>query len=210
MGQRSYDTGRLYSRADSGGRESWYGRWRVGEHRFNRRLGLKRPPRPRDGLTRAQAERELQRRVDADQRAPLERSVNVGGVRRHLLAHLAGLGRKRSTLDTYESYLRVHLVPFFGERPIADVGVREVERFVRTKTADGQNAKSILNYLGFLHSIFFFVRKRGIATENPVALIDKPRRHDAGFDVRYLGDPELDALLDAVLADPRGATEQIV
>ncbi len=48
-------------RADSTGRESWYGRWTVDGVRMKRCLGPKRIPSTRDGLTRAQAERELRR-----------------------------------------------------------------------------------------------------------------------------------------------------
>jgi hypothetical protein len=57
--KRSYGSGRLFVRADSAGRETWYGSWRVGGRRVERRLGLKRRPSMADGLTRTQAEAEL-------------------------------------------------------------------------------------------------------------------------------------------------------
>ena len=44
MGRRSYGSGRLFARADSGGRETWYGSWWAGEVRVKRRIGPKRRP----------------------------------------------------------------------------------------------------------------------------------------------------------------------
>jgi len=57
MAKRSYGSGRLFVRAESAGRETWYGSWRVGGRRVKRRLGLKRRPGTADGLTRSQARR---------------------------------------------------------------------------------------------------------------------------------------------------------
>jgi uncharacterized membrane protein YkoI len=42
VAKRSYGTGRLYVVVDAGGRASWYGSWRVGGARVNRKLGVKR------------------------------------------------------------------------------------------------------------------------------------------------------------------------
>src|SRR6195952_2035599 len=61
MARRSYGTGQLFVRADSNGRETWYGSWRVGGRRVKRRVGLKRRASTSDGLTRTQAEGELRR-----------------------------------------------------------------------------------------------------------------------------------------------------
>ena len=61
MGKRSYGSGRLFVRVDGGGRETWYGSWRVGGRRIKRRLEPKRRPSMADGLTRTQAEAELRR-----------------------------------------------------------------------------------------------------------------------------------------------------
>src|SRR5215218_9513400 len=77
MARRSYGTGSLSVRRDARGRESWYGQWRISGRRVMRKLGEKRPPGSRRGLTRSQAERELQRRIDVDLRRPVERHVSV-------------------------------------------------------------------------------------------------------------------------------------
>jgi len=78
MRKRSYGTGRLFVRCDSGGREVWYGTWWAGGVRVKRRIGLKRSTARADGLTRVQAERELRRRIETD--------VVIAGAQRRTVA----------------------------------------------------------------------------------------------------------------------------
>jgi excisionase family DNA binding protein len=141
VSRRSHGTGRLYARADANGRESWYGRWRAGERRRNQRLGPKRSPGERDGLTRAQAERELQRRIEADRPDPRASTISVKEARERLIAHLESLGRKRSTVGDYRSFLRVQLAPFFGDAPLSEIDASEVERFIVAKRSEGKAIK---------------------------------------------------------------------
>jgi hypothetical protein len=54
--RRGYGSGSLYQRGDN-----WYGRWHLDGTRVKRKLGPVRPEGTREGLTRAQAERELRR-----------------------------------------------------------------------------------------------------------------------------------------------------
>jgi integrase len=208
VARRSRGTGSLSVRKDARGLESWYGQWWVGGRRVTRKLGAKREAGARRGLTRAQAERELQRAIDRQLSLPLERGVTASEAGIRLIDHLASLGRKRSTLGEYESFLRVHLGPFFGDRPLERIGPPEIEAFIAAKRREGKAAKSVLNYLGLLHSIFVFAEKRGLATGNPVRLVDKPERHAADPDTRFLDETELEALLAAVRDDEKGPTER--
>lgn len=66
MARRSYGSGSLAVRADSAGVESWYGTWWADGRKVKRKLGPKRPAGSREGLTAAQAERELRRRIDSE------------------------------------------------------------------------------------------------------------------------------------------------
>lgn len=210
MAKRSYGTGQLYVRAHAGGGESWYGRWWVGDRRVKRRIGAKRPAGSRTGLTRAQAERELQRLIDSEIQAPVDARLDVGEAGELLIDHLESLGRKRSTVGEYRSYLRIHLAPFFGPMALDKIKPTRVEAFVAAKRREGSATKSILNYLGLLHSIFAFAERRGLARGNPVKHIDKPERPGAAPDIRFLDETELDALLAAVPHDVRGPTERSI
>ncbi len=199
MAKRSYGTGSLFVRRDAGGREHWYGQWRVGQRQVARKLGPKRAVGTREGLTRAQAERELRRRLDAEAPAPqpYER-LTVAEAGERYLAHLGTLGRKRSTLEDYESCLRVHLGPFFGTATLDRIAREDVEAFVTSERRNGRAVKSVLNYLGFLHSIFTYAEKRGWASANPCKLVEKPRLEERDAEIRFLDDTELDALLRSV------------
>ena len=208
VSRRSYGTGSLSVRRDSRGRESWYGQWRVGGRRVTRKVGLKREPGSRSGLTRAQAERRLQSLIDTETHAPVDERLSVGEVGDLLVRHLESLGRKRSTVEEYRSYLNVHLAPFFGASPLDKLTPERIEAFIAAKRQEGKATKSILNYLGLLHSIFDFAQRRGLARDNPVKLVDKPSREGANPDIRFLDDAELEALLRAVPDDARGTTER--
>jgi hypothetical protein len=149
--QRAYGTGSLFAQPTTSGGETWYGQFRVSGRLVKRALGPKRGPRTPEGLTRTQAERKLRQLIEATRPLPAER-LAVAEAGRRLIAHLGELGRKRSTLAAYESCLRVHLVPFFGSRPLHRITRDDVEAFIAAKAGDGLAPKSILNYLGTLQS----------------------------------------------------------
>ncbi len=64
MAKRSYGSGRLFVYKDKTGKESWYGSWRAGTRRVQRKIGPERAQGGKSGLTRVQAERELRKRID--------------------------------------------------------------------------------------------------------------------------------------------------
>src|SRR3954452_13063981 len=168
--RRAYGTGCPYVKTTSRGQETWYVQFRIGGRQVKRALGAKRAAGSADGLTRTEAERKLRQLIEATRPLPPER-LTVEEAGRRLVAHLGELGRKRSTLMNYESCLRVHLVPFFGRRPLHRISREQVEAFIAQKAHDGLAGKSILNYLGVLHSIFAFAERRGLVAANPCKLV---------------------------------------
>src|SRR3954451_18263496 len=125
--RRSYGSGSLTVRADSAGRESWYGLWHSNGRRVKRRGGLKRAEGSRDGLTRAQAEAELRRLMAEVQATPtVGHSLTVGEAGERYQRHLQRAGRKRSTIAAVESALRVQLEPFFGDKALDTIRHEDV------------------------------------------------------------------------------------
>jgi integrase len=134
-------------------------------------------------------------------------SIDLAEAGRRYIANRELLGLKPGTLSDYESYLRVHIVPFFGKRSLDDIDVDLIESFTAAKRAEGKAVKSIRNYLGLLQAIYALGVKRGWCTSNPVASTDKPRApHD--HDIRYLNAEELEALLEAVPTTELGQLER--
>jgi integrase len=209
--RRPRGTGHLIVRTDAAGREAWFGKWRHGDRQVMRKLGGKRAPGSKIGLTRVQAEAELRRQIEATrhERQVVER-VDVGEAGKRLLLHLETRGLKRSTLMDYESTLRVHLAPFFSGRSLDKIDARLVESFITSKLAQGRAPKSVSNYLGLLHSIFAFSSKRGWATTNPVADADKPRSRRGDGDIRFLTIEELEAVIRAVPDDELGPLDRVL
>lgn len=175
---------------------------------MKRSLGPKRVAGTRDGLTKSQAERELRRRVDELVAAQPRERLTVEDAGRRYLDHLAALGRKRSTLMDYESTLRVHLAPFFADRPLAKIAPGDIERFLAAKAREGCAPKSVRNYAGLLHSILGFAVKRGWTATNACQHVDLPRKPEQDADIRFLDTAELEALLRAVPDDERGSIER--
>ena len=207
VARRSYGSGSLFVRRDARGQEAWYGKWYRGTRRIKRKIGPKRQRASSEGLTRAQAERELQRRVEME-RPVLRSRVSVQEAGRRYVEHLEHvLERKPSTIADYRSMMRRHVGPFFEKRPIERIGPDEIANYLVAKKREGLATKTITNQLVFLHGLFAFAGKRGWVPFNPVALVDRPRASAGDPDIRYLDLSELEALLRAVPDDQLGPTE---
>jgi len=204
--KRAYGSGSIVVKG-----QTYYGKWRWPDGRqVKRALGPIRQPGSRDGLTKAQAEARL-RKLMAEEVAPaITERLTVEDTGRHLIRHLDGLGRKRSTIESYESILRVHLVPYFGERELQRIGREDVEGFSAACRRNGQSVKSTQNYLGLLHGIFDFAMRRGWATANPCKLVDRPSQQRTDPDVHFLDQTEIDALVAAVPDDDLGRVERVM
>jgi integrase len=196
-------------RTDAAGRETWYGKWRVGGVQVKRRLGPKRVRGTRDGLTQTQGEAEL-RRIMAEIAAVPNRGqratvADVGGT---LMAARTAAGRKRSTIEGYDSIVTNHIVPFFGTRTVDRIERRDVEAFADALARKGMAANSRVNTLNLLSSMFELAINRGWTVRNPVRGVPRPRGGSADPDIRYLTMEELDAVLRAVPNDELGLVER--
>jgi integrase len=210
MAKRSYGSGRLFVRVDAAGVESWYGSWRVGGRRVKRRLGAKRRSSSADGLTRTQAEAELRRLMATARVVPGASRRTVAEAGAAYVEHLEHvMERKRTTIADYRGYLRRHLAPFFGGRPLDKIDRARVESYLLVKKREGLSAKTIQNHLNFLNGIFVFAIKREWATANPVALVDRPKApRFAHRRLRFLSKEDLAAVIRAVPDDELGLIER--
>ena len=196
-GKRQYGTGSIFEK-----RNAWYGKWRVRDRQVMRKLGPIRQPGTREGLTRKMAEARLRKLMAEVTVTPLFERMTIEEVGERLIQQLVTKGRKVSTTVGYGSYLRVHVAPFFGAKPIGDITKEDIEEFVAVCLDNDQSIKSTRNYLGFLHSVFDFALRKGWVVANPCKAVEKPEAVDEDQDIRFLDQAELDALL-AATARPR-------
>jgi integrase len=176
-----------------------------------RRIGPRRKPNTREGLTRVQAEAELRRLmsgatavVGRDER---RRLVDVCEL---LAARKEALGRKRSTVEAYRSWNRVHFDPFFGAATVDRIDRRLIEAFDSELVRKGLSPKSRRLALGTLHSIFDFAVREGWAVRNPVKEVEQPRDSESDPDIHFLEVEEVEALLRSVPDDDLGRVEQVM
>lgn len=207
--RRSYGTGSLFEKADSAGRVSYYGKWRHNGVQVKRRIGPKRPPGSRDGLTQRDAEAQLRKMIEAVEVAPAASGepLTIAELGERYLAHLERAGRKRSTLAAVESVLRVHLQPYFQKRAITAIKYEDVVDLVAMMEAKPIGAKSIHNYIGTLSSLYRFAMhpRRRWATVNPADGVEMPAVPEY-TGMRFLEVDQVEALVKA--AQP-GAYEAI-
>jgi hypothetical protein len=141
VGRRSYGTGTLYARRDGNGRETWYGSWRVGGTRVKRRIGPEAPYRSGRRLTSRRPRRSCAgaspRR--SSWRRPAAHVAEAGDAYLDHLEHV--MERKRTTLQDYRGYLRKHLAPFFGSRPLDKIDRAYVEAYLKAKKQAGSRAR---------------------------------------------------------------------
>ena len=184
-------------RTDKHGRGVYYGRFYAGGRRVKRKLGPQRQPGGTIGLTKAAAERALQKLVDQETRlVPTAERVDLQTAGARYLVHLAEvMKRKPSTIQDYEIMLRRHLVPFFTGRSIDRIDTQLVSDYLVAKQRGGLSSKTVGNQLTFLHGVFRHAMKKGWAYANPVAAVDRPRDAEADADIRFLTHEEVEALL---------------
>ena len=205
---RPHGTGSLLKHRHRSGAETWYGKWRTKGRQVMRALGPATHVDGSTGLTAEQAEAALLEAIVGSRMTYVSSdAIDVAEAGRRYIANREMLGLKSGTLSDYESYLRVHLVPFFGKTSLDDINVDFIEDFIATKRAEGKAIKSIRNYLGLLHALFALALKRGWCMTNPVAAIDKPRGSH-NHDIRYLNGDGLEALLLATPDTELGHLEQ--
>jgi integrase len=196
----------LFEKPDSAGRVSWYGKWRNDGTQVKRKIGPKRAEGSRDGLTRRAAEAELRRLIqEVKPIVPGAEALAIGEVGRRYVVHLERAGRKLSTRTAVKSVLRVHLEPFFGERPIGSVTHEDVVDLMALMEKKGVGPKSIRNYVGTLSALYRFAMhpRRRWATFNPCDGVELPAVPDH-VGIRYLELDQIDALVENAQSGPYG------
>ncbi len=111
-----------------------------------------------------------------------------------LLARLEAKGSSKSHVETAESHLRVHLVPFFKDKPLDRITDTDVTRLLIRLNRLGRKAKTIRNIASTLHSVFELAIRRRWITSNPCKLVDLPAVPQSA-EVRYLTQEELTAVV---------------
>ena len=99
--------------------------------------------------------------------------------------------KKHSTRITYESTIRVHLTPAFGNRWLEEIDAKSIERLRTKMITAGSSEKTAKNTIGVLSKMLHVAKKWGHLAELPE--IEFGHVPQPGF--RFLTDDEARALL---------------
>jgi integrase len=186
---RAYGSGSI---RELGG--TYYGRWYVDGSRVEKVIGPIRKPGTKDGLTKAMAEARLRTLMGETKAPPVVERLTVAEVGARLIKQKRDLGREANTIESYESYLRVHIAPFLGSKEVTKLSKDHVQAFMAHCIDGSQSVKSTKNYLGFLHGICEYAIREGWASSNPCKLVEKPRGSKSN-EIHFLTPDELNTLL---------------
>lgn len=82
---------------------------------------------------------------------------------------------EKSTFQGYQSYLKIHILPYFGNKYIGFITPQQVQEFVEYLHEDLElSAKSIKNIFSLFHSIMERAIKWHYIKENPCEFVDLP------------------------------------
>lgn len=198
--KRPYGTGSLFVVTHSSGQEVWVGMWRVNGRQIKRKIGLKRPPGGRQGLTRSQAETEMRRLMAAVEVKPLARGERLGvsELGDLYLADLLRRGRKPSTISAVASAITTHIEPFFTGRTVQSITPEDVAGLMAVMERAGLAPKSIRNHIGTLSALLAFACRRRILHENPARYVELPEK-TTSEEIRFLDPSEVQALIRAAV-----------
>jgi integrase len=195
QGRRDYGTGSLRVVG-----RSWIGSWYAPDgRRIRRKVGPARTPGERDGLTKAQAEKRL-RELRASVSPPPNARATIADAGKELKRRLEVRGRKKSHRLTVASDLHNHVEPFFGEKEIARIEPRDIERYIAAKLRT-LAPKTVRNHLNTMHSLFEIGLRLGWCVGNPVKLADRPVIKTTETRIKFLDQTELEMLLAASYPD---------
>lgn len=101
---------------------------------------------------------------------------------------------KQSTYKEYESYTRVHLVPFFGQLRLCDITSQKVQQYIALK-ADSLSAKTVRNHLVVMKKMMATAVDWQLLQRNPATAVTLPRVLQP--EIAFLTPEQMHAMIDA-------------
>lgn len=101
-------------------------------------------------------------------------------------------------------HVRLHLEPFFGDKPVRDITAADVERLLAHLAVRGLKVKTVRTYVTTLSTLLTYAVRKGWAKASPMPAVDLPplRDHDAIEPLRFLRVHEVNDLVAAVPDGP--------
>jgi len=82
--------------------------------------------------------------------------------------------QKGTTVHGYETNIRAHYLPEFGDMQLSEISIEVVQAFLNQKASEGKAVQTLKNLKWGLSSIFVAAQKYGYMTSNPARGADLP------------------------------------
>lgn len=188
MGRRAPGEGTLYQRSD--------GRW-VGAIQYRDAAGRKRR-KPVYGRSQSEARQKLRQAITSlDAGLPIpDARTTLGAWLNDWLAQEVRPRLAWSTYQSYESYVRVHIIPAIGKVSLAKLTPGHVERLMNGMLKEGLSPRSVQLTQAILRRALARAEKWGLVARNVASLVDPPTQYHKEF--RLLEPAETQRLMDTL------------
>lgn len=113
------------------------------------------------------------------------------------LSTVATVTLKPSGFKSYESIIRNHLIPAYGDMPVEMISVAGLQTYVAGKVADGLSERTVTNHVQVMRKLLAYAVETGVIESNPVVSVSSPRQEPAATRVRYLTPDQLTRAIEA-------------
>jgi integrase len=132
----------------------------------------------RVGPDKKEAERALAIEVPKAHAGPYRelKKITFAGFAKQWLQECAQGAVKASTYESYDSVLRMHLLPFFGPMDLTKITLEDVQRYVAAKQQEKRlKPRTINNTVVPLKEMFTHAVRWGYLRGNPAHYVERPR-----------------------------------
>jgi len=186
----------------------WTGRGRPAEGHFTKRLAEDWLHDRLEEVRREAASAESRAPTPGVARPVMKRVRFAEAAAEYLRFSEEDRGCKPTTVRNYRNAIRVHLLPVFGEMPLEDITVQEIEQWRAGMSSARQQRelsnKTKNNLLVLMHAIFRRSVKLYGLPANPVASVDRFRVRSSG-DIQVFSPEEVWALVRAAKSEADAA-----
>jgi integrase len=153
------------------------------------------------GKTRPEVARKLTQALKAyhDGVAPPPERQTVGDFLTLWLRDTASTNVRPSTFRSYESIIRLHLLPTVGKTPLARLTPSHVQDLINRKLAEGLSPRRVEYIRAVLRHALNQALRWGLVARNVATLVEAPRAQHT--EIRPLEASEIPQFLDAIHGD---------
>jgi integrase len=134
--------------------------------------------------TKKEAEAELHRLMSEQDRGMIYQAAKSTTAEwlSHWLDNIVVRNVQPTTLQSYRSYVKTHLIPSIGHIKVRNLRPEQIEKMLTDIVEKGRTANTARHAFVALQKALGDAEKRGVVASNPCRLVDAPRVHDFKVD----------------------------